>query len=218
MVVSEDVWRQIRGREGFRFEPLGNRDLKGVGLIDLYVCHSGGKSDGFARFGTKTRSQRAEQRKQKIRSIAVLPFADLSAERDQEHFSDGIAEEILNALSKVGGLHVPARTSCFAFRGTSLDAREIGNRLGVEALLDGSIRKAGKRVRINVQLVDARNGYQLWSERFDREIEDIFAIQDEIARSVLESLGLALTRTGRIPLSETIHGGHRSIRILSSRT
>jgi TolB-like protein/Tfp pilus assembly protein PilF len=122
-----------------------------------------------------------------------LPFADLSAERDQEHFSDGVAEEILNALSKVGGLHVPARTSCFAFRGANVDAREIGKRLGVETLLDGSIRKAGKRVRISVQLIDANNGYQLWSERFDREIEDIFAIQDEIARSVLESLGLALT-------------------------
>ena len=93
----------------------------------------------------------------------------------------------------MGGLHVPARTSCFAFRGATLDAREIGKRLGVETLLDGSIRKAGKRVRISVQLVDASNGYQLWSERFDREIEDIFAIQDEIARSVLELLGLALT-------------------------
>ena len=135
----------------------------------------------------------AAQTSEKIRSIAVLPFADLSAERDQEHFSNGVAEEILNALSKVRGLDVPARTSCFAFRGTTLDAREIGKHLGVETLLDGSIRKAGKRVRISVQLVDASNGYQLWSERFDREIEDIFAIQDEIARSVLESLGLALS-------------------------
>jgi TolB-like protein len=142
---------------------------------------------------SEERSQRTQQRKEKIRSIAVLPFADLSAERDQEHFSDGVAEEILNALSKIGGLHVPARTSCFAFRGANVDAREIGKRLGVETLLDGRIRKAGKRVRISVQLIDANNGYQLWSERFDREIEDIFAIQDEIARSVLESLGLVLT-------------------------
>src|SRR5262249_1810851 len=134
------------------------------------------------------------ERKEKIRSIAVLPFADLSADRDQEYFSDGIAEEILNALSKVGGLHVPARTSCFAFRGTNVDAREIGRRLGVETLLDGSIRKAGKRLRISVHLIDARNGYQLWSERFDREIEDVFAIQDEIGGSVLESLGLTLTQ------------------------
>src|SRR5262249_23977783 len=137
--------------------------------------------------------ERFKQRNEKIGSIAVLPFADLSAERDQEHLSDGIAEEILNAFSKVGGLHVPARTSCFAFRGTNLHAREIANRLAVEALLDGSIRKAGKRYRINVHLIDARNGYQLRSERFDRDIQDIFAIQEEIARSVLESLGLALT-------------------------
>ncbi|MGA7275447.1 MAG: tetratricopeptide repeat protein, partial [Candidatus Udaeobacter sp.] len=188
VVVSEDVWRQIRGREGFRFEPFGNRNLKGVGSIDLYVVTL---DESLA--ATEERNQPGEQRNEKIRSIAVLPFADLSAESDQEHFSDGVAEEILNALSKVAGLHVPARTSCFAFRGATLDAREIGKRLGVEALLDGSIRKAGKRVRISVQLVDANNGYQLWSERFDREIEDIFAIQDEIARSVLESLGLALT-------------------------
>ena len=188
VVVSEDVWRQIRGREGFRFEPFGNRNLKGVGSINLYVVTL---DESLA--ATEERSQPGEQKKEKIRSIAVLPFADLSAESDQEHFSDGVAEEILNALSKVAGLHVPARTSCFAFRGATLDAREIGKRLDVEALLDGSIRKAGKRVRISVQLVDANNGYQLWSERFDREIEDIFAIQDEIARSVLESLGLALT-------------------------
>jgi adenylate cyclase len=102
--------------------------------------------------------------------------------------------KFLNALTKVSGLHVPARTSCFAFRGTNVDAREIGKRLGVETLLEGSIRKAGNRLRITVQLVDARDGYQLWSERFDREIEDIFAIQDEIARSVLDALGLSLTQ------------------------
>jgi adenylate cyclase len=191
VVVSEDVWRQIRGREGLRFDALGNRSLKGVGLIDLYAValEESPTASGISDVG----GERRDQKKEKIRSIAVLPFADLSAERDQEYFSDGIAEEILNALSKVGGLHVPARTSCFAFRGANVDAREIGKRLGVETLLDGSIRKAGRRVRINVQLIDAQNGYQLWSERFDREIEDIFAIQDEIARSVLESLGLVLT-------------------------
>ena len=194
VVVSEDVWRQIRGREGFRFEQLGNRDLKGVGLMDLYSVTLEERQTMLADSSAETQTQRTEPRTKKIRSIAVLPFADLSAERDQEHFSDGVAEEILNALSKVGGLHVPARTSCFAFRGTNLDARDIAERLGVEALLDGSIRKAGKRVRISVELVDAANGYQLWSERFDREIKDIFVIQDEIARSVLESLGLALTQ------------------------
>jgi len=132
--------------------------------------------------------------KEGIRSVAVLPFVDLSAERDQEYLSDGVAEEILNVLTKIGGLHVPARTSCFAFRGTNVDAREIGRRLGVDALLEGSIRKAENRLRITVQLIDAQNGYRLWSERFDRELDDIFAIQDEIARHVVDALGLSLTQ------------------------
>ena len=194
VVVSEDVWRQIRGREGLRFEPLGVRELKGIGVIDLYGVTLEERQTMVADLSAEEQPRRPVSRSRKIQSIAVLPFADLSAERDQEYFSDGVAEEILNALSKVRGLHVPARTSCFAFRAANLDARDIGKRLGVKALLDGSIRRAGKRVRISVQLIDVSNGYQLWSERFDREIEDIFAIQDEIARSVLESLGLALTK------------------------
>jgi adenylate cyclase len=195
VVLSQDVWRQLRGRTEFQFESLGDRSLKGVGTIGLYVVTL--MEPAIRRQPSSAGSeiaQPAEERKAAIRSIAVLPFADLSPERDQEYFSDGIAEEILNALTKVGGLHVPARTSCFAFRGASVDAREIGKRLGVDALLEGSIRKAGNRLRISVQLIDARNGYHLWSERFDRELEDIFAIQDEIAHSVLNALGLSLTR------------------------
>src|SRR6267143_2123232 len=193
VVVTEDVWRQIRGREGFLFEPLGNRELKGVGSIGLYLVTLGEGVATPSLPSAEATQQRTKQPKGKIRSIAVLPFADLSAEHDQEYFSDGVAEEILNALTKVGGLHVPARTSCFAFRGSRVDVREIGKRLAVESLLEGSVRKSGKRVRISVQLIDAGNGYQLWSERFDREIEDIFAIQDEIARNVLNALGLSLT-------------------------
>jgi adenylate cyclase len=194
VVLSEDVWRQLRGRPEFQFEPLGDRSLKGVGPIGLYLVTLEKSATSRQPSGGGTEAtQPVEERKAGIRSIAVLPFADLSAQHDQEYFSDGVAEEILNALTKVAGLHVPARTSCFAFRGTSVDAREIGKRLGVETLLEGSIRKAGNRLRITVQLVDARDGYHLWSERFDREIEDIFAIQDEIARRVLAALGLSLT-------------------------
>jgi adenylate cyclase len=194
VVLSQDVWRQLRGRTEFEFESLGERSLKGVGPIGLYVVTLKEPATEHQPSSARREStQRARERKAGIRSIAVLPFADLSEQHDQEYFSDGVAEEILNALTKVGGLHVPARTSCFAFRGTSVDAREIGKRLGVETLLEGSIRKAGNRLRITVQLVDAQDGYYLWSERFDREIEDIFAIQDEIARSVLEALGLSLT-------------------------
>ena len=194
VVLSEDVWRQLRGRIEFEFESLGDRSLKGVGPIGLYLValKEPPTSQQPSRAGSDT-AQATEERKAGIHSIAVLPFADLSAQHDQEYFSDGVAEEILNGLTKVAGLRVPARTSCFAFRGKSVDAREIGKRLGVETLLDGSIRKAGNRLRISVQLIDARDGYQLWSERFDREIEDIFAIQDEIARSVLDALGLSLT-------------------------
>src|SRR6266567_3548095 len=192
VVASQDVWRQLRGRPEFCFEPLGDRSLKGVGPIGLYVVtveDSGMRSPETIPLRNKSE----EEAKKGIRSLGVLPFVDLSADRDQEYFGDGIAEEILNALAKVDALHVAARTSCFAFRGTSIDAREIGRRLGVDALLEGSIRRAGNRVRITVQLIDARNGYHLWSERFDREIEDIFAIQDEIARSVIDALGLSLT-------------------------
>ncbi len=186
------MWRQLRGRSEFRFESLGERSLKGVGAIGLYAVNVEKEAMQPPASGIPKLSTRAE--KEGIRSVAVLPFVDLSAERDQEYLSDGVAEEILNVLTKVGGLHVPARTSCFAFRGASVDAREIGKRLGVDALLEGSIRKAGNRVRITVQLIDAQNGYRLWSERFDRELDDIFAIQDEIARHVVDALGLSLTR------------------------
>src|SRR5213079_1173901 len=191
VVVSQDVWRQLRGRREFYFEPLGDRSLKGIGSIGLYVA-TVKDSEVRSPQSIPQGNESEEERKKTIRSLGVLPFVDLSAERDQEYFGDGISEEILNALARVGALHVAARTSCFAFRGTSIDAREIGRRLGVEALLEGSIRKARNRVRISVQLIDARNGYQLWSERFDREIDDIFAIQDEIARSVIDALGLSL--------------------------
>ena len=194
VVISQDVWRQLRGRRGFRFEHLGDRPLKGTGPIGLYIVNV---EDGTTRFPMSNipkDSLSPESKRQAIRALAVLPFADLSAEHDQEYFGDGVAEEILNALTKIGGLHIPARTSCFAFRGLRLDARDIGKRLGVDALLEGSVRKAGRRLRISVQLIDARNGYHLWSERFDREIADVFAIQDEIASSVVSALGLSLTQ------------------------
>jgi adenylate cyclase len=194
VVISQDVWRQLRSRRGFRFEHLGDRPLKGIGLIGLYVVNVENGSTEVPMSNITKDSLSPESKRQAIRSLAVLPFADLSAEHDQEYFGDGVAEEILNALTKIGGLRIPARMSCFAFRGLRLDARDIGNRLGVEALLEGSVRKAGRRLRISVQLIDARNGYHLWSERFDREIADVFAIQDEIASSVVSALGLSLAQ------------------------
>ena len=193
VVLSRDVWQQLRSRRDFQFQSLGDRSLKGIAPTTLYAVTLEENAAKPMPHRIAQAKQTPEERKKAIRSVAVLPFADLSAEGDQEYFCDGIAEEILNALGKVGGLHVPARTSCFAFRGASMDARVIGERLGVEAFLEGSIRKARNRVRIIVQLIDARHGDHLWSERFDRELEDIFAIQDEIAHSVITGLGLSLT-------------------------
>lgn len=128
------------------------------------------------------------------RSIAVLPFLNLSTHPEDEYFSDGITEEIINALSLIQGLKVIARTSVFSLKGKNLDAREIGNKLGVNLLLEGSLRKAANKVRISVQLVTAENGFRIWTEKYDRELDDIFAIQDEIANCVLERLQLELEK------------------------
>jgi len=127
------------------------------------------------------------------RSIAVLPFANLSDDPRNEYFGDGLAEELLGALSKIDGLRVAARTSAFAFKDRREDAREIAERLNVAVLLEGSVRRAGKRVRVAVQMVNAADGYQLWSERYDRELEDIFAIQEEIAQNIVRALEVTLS-------------------------
>jgi non-specific serine/threonine protein kinase len=128
----------------------------------------------------------------RIRSLAVLPFADLSAEKDQEYFCDGIAEELIVSLTAIRNLHVVARGSSFCFKGRTTDIREIGRRLNVHAVIDGSVRKAGRRLRITVQLVNVADGYQLWSERYDRELADIFAVQDEVTGAIIEHLKLSL--------------------------
>jgi len=146
---------------------------------------------------------RSEPRSGKsVRSIAVLPFTDMSPEKDQDYFCEGIAEEVLNALTSIEGLRVASRSSTFRFNRPDADSREIALQLGVTTLLEGSVRKAGDRVRITVQLVNASDGYQLWSERYDREMQDIFEIQDEIAQRVVEALKIALTPTERKALSK----------------
>ncbi|UCF66259.1 MAG: tetratricopeptide repeat protein, partial [Acidobacteriota bacterium] len=130
-------------------------------------------------------------------SIAILPFTDTSREKDQDYFCEGIAEEIINALTKISGLEVAPKTSSFSFQGSSLDSREIGRRLGVSTLLGGSVRKAGDRLRIIVELIDAERSAYLWTERYDREMQDIFAIQEEIARSVADAFSVTLSSDER---------------------
>lgn len=133
-------------------------------------------------------------------SIAVLPFTNMSSDKENEYFSDGLAEEIINALTSIKGLRVTARTSAFAFRGKEQDLRTIVDTLNVASVLEGSVRKSGNRVRITVQLINAADGYQLWSERFDREMTDVFAIQDEISQKVVETLRVRLAEQ---PAAET---------------
>ena len=128
-----------------------------------------------------------------VKSIAVLPFVNMSADPENEYFTDGIAEEIINALSKIQSLRVASRTSSFAFKGKNEDMGEIGRKLKVATVLEGSVRKAGNKLRVTAQLVNVAEGYQLWSERYDRLLEDVFEIQDEIAGNIVRALRVVLS-------------------------
>jgi TolB-like protein/Tfp pilus assembly protein PilF len=142
------------------------------------------------------------------RAIAVLPFANLSSDKEQEYFSDGLSEELINHLAHIKGLRVLARTSSFAFKGKSEDLRTIGEKLSVGCVLEGSVRKAGNRLRITAQLVDCADGYHLWSETFDRDLDDVFQIQSDISRSVANALGTAL---GVAAVEPELAGGTRNV-------
>jgi len=136
------------------------------------------------------------------KSIAVLPFVNMSADPENEYFTDGIAEEIINALSKIQALRVASRTSSFAFKGKSEDIGEIGRKLKVATVLEGSVRKAGNRLRVMAQLVNVVDGYHLWSERYDRELEDVFEIQDEIAENIVKALRVMLSEDEKRAIEE----------------
>ncbi|HYL28692.1 MAG TPA: protein kinase [Gemmatimonadales bacterium] len=127
------------------------------------------------------------------KSIAVLPFVNMSADPENDYFADGVAEEIINALTKVQALQVASRTSAFAFKGKNEDIGEIGRKLKVATVLEGSVRKAGTKLRVTAQLVNVADGYHLWSERYDRQLEDVFAIQDEIAENIVRALRVVLS-------------------------
>jgi serine/threonine-protein kinase len=143
-------------------------------------------------------------------SIAVLPFVDMSPGKDQEYFCHGVTEEIITALTSVAGLQVISRTSAFAFQSKDLEVTEIGRRLRVATILEGSVRKSGNRVRVTAQLVNAENGYHIWSKRFDRDLSDVFVIQDEIAASILDEFRIRrdARRAERAPLNVPAHDAY----------
>jgi len=162
-----------------------------LGMVGLGYGFYGYYSNVFITGGSAEVSQSVTRQREFVapeNSIAILPFADMSPDSSQAYFTDGIAEEILNVLAKVDGLHVAARTSSFAFRGLDKDIREIGRLLNVSTILEGSIRKSGDQIRMTAQLINVEDGYHIWSETYDRKLEDVFAIQDEIASSIASAL------------------------------
>jgi serine/threonine protein kinase/Tfp pilus assembly protein PilF len=165
-----------------------DRDLRYQNALDLVADLRRLKRDQES--GLKT--ERIEQKTGNIQSLAVLPFANMSGDKEQEYFSDGLAEEIINALTRLPDLRVAARTSSFSFRGEKVDVREIGAKLNVENVLEGSVRKSGNRIRVTAQLISIADGYHLWSERYDREMTDVFAIQDEICQAIVDKLRIRL--------------------------
>lgn len=168
-------------------------------------CLAKQSKDRFPSMGLVRRAleELASSRRPQVTSIAVLPFVNMSADADNEYFSDGLSEELINALSRLPGLQVASRTSAFRLRGSDLDIRQIGRQLDVATVVEGSVRRAGTRLRVTAQLVSVDNGYHLWSQRYDRQMADVFEIQDEIVTSIVEALVPAL-------LGDAAHAVYRS--------
>src|SRR6266480_6196678 len=180
--VSNSVRDQVGNRLDLTFEDKGEQNLKNIEKpIRVY---------SVSLDGPGARSEK--QRPSKKPSIAVMPFANMSGDPEQEYFSDGITEDILTDLSKISGLFVVARHSAFIYKDKPVKAQQIGQELGVDFLLEGSVRKAGSHVRVTGQLVNCKDGGHLWAERFDRDLTDIFAIQDEITQAIVEQLKIKL--------------------------
>jgi len=139
-------------------------------------------------------------------SVAVLPFSNLSQDSTQEYFSDGVTEDLITGLSKVSGLFVIARNSVFTYKGKPVKVREVGRDLGVRYVLEGGVQRAGSRVRITAQLVDATTGYHIWAERYDREVGDIFALQDEVTQQIVRALAVKLTEAEKVRLGRAPTG------------
>lgn len=171
-----------------------NGDLKAASFIKLVdsARHLLGAVAAQALVPTFDKTVLRHANASSAKSVAVLPFTDMSEKKDQEYFADGMAEEIINLLAKVPDLLVPARTSSFYFKGKPTKVADIGRQLGVTHILDGSVRRSGDRLRVTTQLVRADNGYHLWSETYDREMHDVFAMQDDIANAVVQALQIKL--------------------------
>ena len=188
--LQDAAYQTVPKRLPFDYESLGDRELKGFDEpIRAYTARR--KSEALIEVALRPEPDSLEVPEEP--SIAVLPFANMSDDTEQEFFSDGITEDIITALSRISGLLVIARNSPMVYKGRAVDVKEVGREQGVRYVLEGSVRKAGNRVRVTAQLVDAQSGHHQWAERYDRELDDIFAVQDEITRQITVEMQVQLT-------------------------
>ncbi|WP_018128117.1 adenylate/guanylate cyclase domain-containing protein [Balneola vulgaris] len=182
VMFTNKVFDEIKNHRGIRVEAFGNHELKNViDPVGIYALASKGLE-------TPSQSYIQEMTGSHQNSVAVLPFANFSGDKEHEYFSDGITEEIINALVRLKGLQVTSRTSVFAYKNTNKDIREIGRELNVATVLEGSVRHAGNRIRVTAQLIKTDDGFHIWSENYDGELKDIFKVQDEISKKIAEKL------------------------------
>ncbi|HTK86169.1 MAG TPA: adenylate/guanylate cyclase domain-containing protein, partial [Nitrospiraceae bacterium] len=192
LCISDDAQRQIRGKIDIAFDDMGPQVLKNI-VEPMRSWRLLLDENTPAKTWEKPSSEPAVRTLADKPSIAILPFQNMSADSEQEHFCDGLVEDIITTLSKLAGLRVIARNSTFAYKGRSVDIREAARQLGVRYVLEGSVRKSGNRIRITAQLIDATDGAHLWAERYDRDMDDIFAIQDEITLVLATEMQVKLT-------------------------
>ncbi|MFN2457215.1 MAG: adenylate/guanylate cyclase domain-containing protein [Chitinophagaceae bacterium] len=198
--VSEHVYKNIANKKDIKATYVGAEVLKNVkDPVQIYEV----QMNDIIIVERESGTNNAIHPEAPAKSVAVLPFVNMSSDPEQEYFSDGIAEEILNSLVHLKGLKVAGRTSSFRFKGKNLDLREIGEQLGVSNVLEGSLRKQGNKLRVTAQLVNVKDGFHLWSERYDQDIDDIFAIQDEIALAITEKLKVTLLKDDRDKITKT---------------
>ena len=209
--VVIDAIVDVNARVPEKFRDVQWTHLPGGRSSDVFAEHVHALLSGAASHATSSAANSrtpspvaAAAREREPASIAVLPFVNRSRDEEDEYFSDGLADELLNVLAKIRGLRVAARTSSFQFKGRNDDIAVIGSKLNVKAVLEGSVRKAGNRMRISVQLVNVADGYHLWSETYDRTFDDIFAVQDDIAQSVVKELRAMLIGAADVKAAEEV--------------
>ena len=198
--ISEAVYNTIANKKNIEAKFVREEMLKNVKEpMRIYEINI---NNGETAYGILTNSQNPGKTVSQ-KSIAVLPFVDMSSSHDQEYLGDGLAEEILNSIVHIQDLKVAGRTSSLQFKGAKVDLREVGEKLGVATVLEGSVRKQGNRLRVTAQLISVEDGFHLWSERYDREMDDIFAIQDEIALAITEQLKITLLDKDREKITKS---------------